>query len=679
MGNAGHDVNRDQVVRLMGIVGIEGVRRGKDRTRTTWRDDKAARHPDLINRAWSTPTRPDQWWVADFTYVWTLVGFVYVSFVTVVLSRRILGGGSRHPRRHPWSWLSSTRPCSPWDSSDSETPGGSVASAATSTPPDIVRRLERFSKGQRVRLGGRRRRDKRMMVLMEVEQRSPIRFARVDGAAIAYQMFGNGPTTVVTVPPMAQNIELLWERREFRSLFGRFATFARVLHFDKRGTGASDRAARMPTIDQRVEDLVAVMDAAGVGRAHLLGLSEGGPVAIALAATYPERVETLTLFGSGARMVGDLTDEERETRHGRLRYFRDRWGTDESITLDLFAPSVAGDAGYREWEPRYERQSATPAALEEMLEMLEAIDVRPLLGSVTAPTLILHRRDDAVMPVAFARETAALLPSAHLVELDGSDHMAHVGDVDGWVDHYERFVAGTVSPRPAPRARHDVRITTMGGFRVSVGDEQVSSNAWGSRQARLVCKRLAVAVDRPVPRDELADLLWPDELDPVKRSARLSVVLSNIRRVLGGGLIADRDAVRLDLDMVDLDLAALHRAVTAGDDAAVAAAYAGPILPEDAYEDWASAARDRAASAAVSARRRLAGAAAEDEHWDDVVDHARAALDLDGFDERTHEMLVRALVSAGRRGEAQVAAERYRQRMTEIGVQPHDLLAPHRC
>lgn len=511
-------------------------------------------------------------------------------------------------------------------------------------------------------------------LVVQMKPRSGIRFARVEGAAIAYQLFGDGPAAVVAVPPLAQNIELTWERAEFRNFFDRFGSFARVLHFDKRGTGASDRTARMPTIDQRVEDLAAVMDAAGIGRAHLLGLSEGGPVAIALAAIYPERVETLSLFGCGARMVGDLTDDERQTRRDLVRYFQDRWGTDESVSLELFAPSLVGDASYREWESRYERQSATPGALDEMLQMLEVIDVRPLLGLISVPTLIFHRRDDAVVPLVLAQETAALIHSARLVELDGADHWCHVGDMDGWIDHYEHFVTGTVASRPAQAPGRDVRISTMGGFRVRVNDELVSAEAWGSRQARLVCKRLAVADDCPVPRDELADLLWPDELDRVKRSSRLSVVLSNIRRVLGGGLVADRDAVRLDLAAVNLDLAALREALAAGDDAAVVAAYTGPVLPEDAYEDWAIATRDRFASAVISARRRLASVAAEDGRWDEVVGHARAALDLDRFDETTHEQLVRSLLLAGRRGEAQIADERYRERMAEIGVRPHNLL-----
>jgi pimeloyl-ACP methyl ester carboxylesterase/DNA-binding SARP family transcriptional activator len=503
---------------------------------------------------------------------------------------------------------------------------------------------------------------------------SPVRFARVDDAAIAYQTWGLGPADVVAVPPLAQNIELAWERPEFQAMFARLGSFARVLHFDKRGTGASDRTSRMPTIDQRVEDLVAVMDAADMERAHLLGLSEGGPVTLALAATYPERVETLTLYGSGARIVGDETPEERDARRAGVRYFHERWGTDESVTLDVFAPSVAGDAGYRAWNARYERQSATPAALGELLEMVEATDVRSLLGSIAAPALFIHRREDPVVPVAMAREAAALLPGARLVELEGNDHFPQVGDVDAWIDHMERFVAGTLTPRARPRRERDVRIATMGGFRVEVDGEPVPAGAWGSRQARTVCKRLAVAVDRPVPRDDLADMLWPDELDNAKLSARLSVVLSNIRRVLGGGLIADRDAVRLDLDAVHVDLAAVRDAISAGDDVALVAACTGPVLPEDAYEDWAIAAREAASSAAISARLRLASAAHGDGRTDEVVGHARAVLELDGFNERAHELLVRALLDAGRRGEAQTAADRYQARMAELGVQPRDLL-----
>lgn len=502
-----------------------------------------------------------------------------------------------------------------------------------------------------------------------------MRFARVDRTAIAFQTWGRGPTRIVAVPPLAQNIELAWERPEYRAFFERLGHVGEVLHFDKRGTGASDRTEHMPTVDQRVEDLVAVMDAAGFERAHVLGLSEGGPVAIALAATYPDRVESLTLFGSGARVVPDDVDEdERARRLSGNRYFHEVWGTEESVTLAAFAPSIASDPSYRAWQARYERQSATPTALHELLEMVEAIDVRPLLSSVTVPALVLHRRGDAIVPIGLGREVAALLPDARFVELDGDDHFVHIGDVDAWVDHFERFVNGHVAPRRDATRRQDVRVETMGGFRVLIDGSPVAANAWGSRQARLVCKRLAVAAGQPVPRDELTELLWPDELDQARRGARLSVVLSNIRRVLGGGIVADRDAVRLDVDAVSLDLVDLDGAIAAGDDSAVVAASRGPVLPEDAYDDWAIAARARAGAAVASARRRLATDAVADERWDEAAEHAWAMLELDEFDERAHEVLVRSLAAAGRRGEARLALERYRACMTELGVQPRELL-----
>lgn len=241
------------------------------------------------------------------------------------------------------------------------------------------------------------------------------------------------------------------------------------------------------------------------------------------------------------------------------------------------------------------------------------------------------------------------------------------------MDQVERFVNGTVAPRPVG-PRREVRIQTMGGFRVTVGGEPVPSNAWGSRQARLVCKRLAVSVDRAVTRDELTELLWPDEPDPARRSARLSVVLSNVRRVLGGGIEADRDAVRLDLDAVDLDLVPLQAAIAAGDDTAVVARSTGPVLPEDAYEDWAIDARQQLGAATASSRRRLATSAAALEQWDEVADHARAMLEVDEFDERADELLVRALVAGGRHGEARVVADRYRASMAELGIQARELL-----
>ena len=502
---------------------------------------------------------------------------------------------------------------------------------------------------------------------------SPVRYARVQGVSLAYQTWGAGPATIVAIPPLAQNIELMWERPEYRTMLDRLGAFARILHFDKRGTGASDRTAHMPTMDERIEDLRAVMDHAGISRTHLLGVSEGGPMALAFAATYPQRVDGVVLISSGARIHGDETPEQRAAGRAWNEEFAGRWGTEDTMTLEVFAPSLAADEEYRAWEPRYERQSATPAALRELLEMIEVIDVRSLLSSIIAPVLVLHRRGDSAIPIERAREVAAAVADARLVELDGDDHMAQAGDVHAWLDHVEAFTTGSVRSRTAAREHSTgrVEIQTMGGFGVRIGGREVPLTAWGSRRARQLCKRLAVAAGQPIPRDELIEMLWPDAVDTRNLGARLSVLLSNIRRVLGGGLVADRAAVALDLAAIDLDLRTIRDALARGDDSAAVSSYAGPVLPEDGYEDWAIAARERVMFAVIDAHRRLA---AEAPSVDGLVHHASAIIDLDPYDERAHEMLVRRLSSAGRHGDAARAEERYRRRMSELGIRPRALL-----
>ncbi len=503
-----------------------------------------------------------------------------------------------------------------------------------------------------------------------------MRYARVGGVSLAYQTWGAGPATIVAIPPLAQNIELTWERPEYRTLLERLGSFARCLHFDKRGTGASDRTAHMPTMDERVEDLRAIMAHAGISRAHLIGLSEGGPVALATAATYPDLADGVVLMSSGARINGDATPGELAIAREWQAAFADRWGTEASLTLEVFAPSLASDPAYRAWEPRYERQSASPAALRELLQMIETIDVRPLLGSITVPVLALHRRGDRVVSIERSREVAAGAPDARLVELDGEDHMAQAGDVHAWLDHVEAFTTGSLrSPRtPLLRSRTQAAIKTMGGFAVRVDGDEVPQTAWGSRRARQLCKRLAVAAGQPVPRDELIEMLWPDESDIGRLGARLSVLLSNVRRVLGGGLLADRAAVALDTAAVDLDLHRVLDALAHGDDDTATRTYTGPILPEDLYEDWAIDARDHVVLAVAGAHRRLATGAGSAGCVDDVVRHASAIIELDPFDERAHELLVLTLAAADRPGDAVRADDRYRQRMAELGVRPHALL-----
>lgn len=322
---------------------------------------------------------------------------------------------------------------------------------------------------------------------------SEIRFADANGSSIAYMVYGDGPVTICAVPPAAQNIELAWGSPVLRRLFDRYARFSRQVVFDKRGTGMSDRRLDIPELDERVDELKAVMDDAGVERAWIHGLSEGGPMAIMFAATYPERVEGLILEGTAASLS---TDERREmlrdpaalaaARERWLAYV-ERWGTPDSMSVAMYAPSLLDDAEFVAWWPRYERHAASRGALMALFEMNGRMDARGVLHRVDCPILILHRRDESIVPVEQARETRELFEEVGadvtLVELEGADHYPFAGDFEANVAAIERFTTGTVTSRPAPR-EHRVELVTLGRFEVRVDGEVVPTSAWGSRRAR---------------------------------------------------------------------------------------------------------------------------------------------------------------------------------------------------
>jgi pimeloyl-ACP methyl ester carboxylesterase/DNA-binding SARP family transcriptional activator len=492
----------------------------------------------------------------------------------------------------------------------------------------------------------------------------PVHFAQARGARLAWQMWGDGPATMVAVPPLAQNIEVAWGWPPLRAMLERFGTFGRYLHFDKRGTGASDRRSRVPGLDERVDDLRAVMDDAGIDHAHLFVQSDGGPTAILFAATYPHRVDSLVLFGTGAVMIPQGWSEEDRIAARERRVTT--WGTPQSTMVDDFAPSLAADQQYRSWHQRYERTAASTDSLRELLDVIAEMDVGEVLPSLDVPTLVLHRTGDRRVPVERGRELAATIPEARLLELPGEDHFAYVGDLDEWMPEVERFVTGEVRPRPpSPAAEPAVRIRTLGGFAVEVDGAEVPIGVWGSRLARQLCKRLVAATGWPVTRDELIDMLWPDETDMRRLSARLSVQLSGVRRVLGGGVVADREAVRLDLDEVSTDLDEFYRAT---DDAAIVASYTGEFLPEDRYEDWSAGPRDEARTRFVAAARRLAHRERQAGAPLLAARYARRIIEADRYDEATHRLLVESLLAAGEAGEARRAHAAWEAAMAEIGV-----------
>ncbi len=498
-----------------------------------------------------------------------------------------------------------------------------------------------------------------------------IKFARASASTIAYMTYGDGPV-VCAIPPMAQNVEMAWESPVIRYMFERFASFSRQIAFDKRGTGMSDRSLNIPGIDERVDELRAVMDAEEVESAWLHGLSEGGPMAIMFAATYPDRVNGLILEGTGARMWSDPKpeddDPENVAAQQQMRQaFIDAWGTPDSLSLSLFAPSLAADPEFSTWWPKYERNAANRDALETLFDLMAEMDSREALPLIRCPVLILHRRDDRVVPVDYAHETHRLLEHAgvdvQLALLDGDAHYSFADDVDANIDEIERFITGRVSPRSAQRASA-VEIKTLGAFDVRIDGVSVATSDWGSRRARTLLQRLCAARGWPVPRDELIELLWPGDTSP-RLSARLSVQLSAVRRVLNGGVIADRSTVRLDTNAVSLDLTEwleldTHEATVAG--------FGGEFLPDARYDDWATPTRVQVQAKFADAVHALADDV--DAANTVVIDGLTTLLALDPYDERAHTSLIRRLADSGHPGAATSAHDAYCAAMAELGVEP---------
>jgi len=273
----------------------------------------------------------------------------------------------------------------------------------------------------------------------------PVEYARSGDVDIAYQVIGDGPRDLVFVQGWVSNIEYLWHEPTLARFLRRLASFSRLILFDKRGTGLSDRVAidELPTLEQRMDDVRAVMDAAGIERAALLGVSEGGPMCILFAATYPERTDALVMMGAYARRLWapdytcGATAEEYE---GFLQSIREGWGG--PVGIEVRAPSMLNDEQFRARWATYLRMSASPGAAYALTRMNGEIDVRHALPAVGVPTLILHRLGDQSLPVDGSRYMADRISGAKLVELPGEDHLPWVGDQDGVLDEVEGFLTG---------------------------------------------------------------------------------------------------------------------------------------------------------------------------------------------------------------------------------------------
>jgi class 3 adenylate cyclase len=389
-----------------------------------------------------------------------------------------------------------------------------------------------------------------------------IRFAKSGDLNIAYQRWGTGPDVVV-IPPLVSNIEIMWENELWRRVLEFTGRHVRVLQFDKRGIGISDRFEQHPTLEQRIGDITAVMDAEAIERASIMGLSEGGLMAQLFAARHPERVDRLVLInslpGASARSQLDEYSESpvavlEEVLAQAMRLV-ETWGRDPAFFVEWFMPSQRENVSFLRWIARYQRQTASPADLRRQIESLVFLDAVEDLSRIQAPTRVIHIAGDRVSPVAAGRFLAARIPGADYVEMEGEDHFCWVMPywrtvVDGWLE----FATGTT-----PSARSERKFATV-LFTDIVGSTE-RAHAVGDEAWRLTLEshdRIAwktIDANRGTVVKSTGDgflVIFGNPSDAVACAAALRRELASIDVAIRGGLHAGELVMREDGDVSGL-------------------------------------------------------------------------------------------------------------------------------
>jgi pimeloyl-ACP methyl ester carboxylesterase/class 3 adenylate cyclase len=291
------------------------------------------------------------------------------------------------------------------------------------------------------------------------------RYARCGDDHIAYQTVGDGDRDIVFMSAWFSHVDGRWEEPRFAGMLRRLATMGRLIVFDKRGSGASDPLqVTDPTWEDWADDIRAVMDAAGSQRAVVIGVGDSGPLACLFAATQPQRVQSLVLVNTGAKLMRGpdypwgLTPDEVEAF---LKRTKQTWGT--GGVADAFSPSVADDERYKEWWARYQRMSASPGRSTAMAKLVFGVDVRHVLSTIHVPTLVLHRKDFRFFPIEQGRYLGDHIAGAKFVELSGVDGFVYLGDTDGLLSEIEEFVTGTRRAQDVDRVLATVLLTDMVG------------------------------------------------------------------------------------------------------------------------------------------------------------------------------------------------------------------------
>ena len=360
------------------------------------------------------------------------------------------------------------------------------------------------------------------------------RYARSGDVNIAFNVFGSGPFDLVYVPGWVSNIEMMWQNPRFATSLERLAAFARVISFDKRGTGLSDRVTGYPTLEQRMDDVRAVMDAVGTERAALFGHSEGAGMCILFAGTYPDRTRALVTYGGFAKRMRTDDYPWAPTLEARIaaaeQLERGGWaiGPDD---LSFYAPSLAGDAQMARWLASYFRQSASPGAAAQMLRMNTYVDLRAVLPTIGVPTLILQAIDDRDVDVRDGRYLAEHILGAKYVELPSGDHMWWVSHQDEIIGEIQEFLTGA-----RPVAEVD-RFLTTALFTDIVGSTAKAANLGDLRWRELIERHHAVVRDelkrhRGVEQDTAGDGFYAT-FDGPARAVRCALAVRDRVRELG--------------------------------------------------------------------------------------------------------------------------------------------------
>jgi len=360
------------------------------------------------------------------------------------------------------------------------------------------------------------------------------RYAQNGDVNIAYQVIGDGDLDIVFVMGWISHLEYFWKHPSFASFLNRLASFSRLILFDKRGTGLSDRVPNkdLPTLEQRMEDVHTVMNAVGSENAVLIGVSEGGPMCSLFAATYPERTTALVMIGTYAKRIKDddypwgVSPEDREAFFEMM--YRD-WG--KPVGIEERAPSMALDEEFRNWWATYLRMGASPGAAVALTKMNAEIDVRNVLPLVRVPTLVIHRSGDMCLKVEEGRFVASLIPACKYVELGGIDHLPFVGDQDEILEEIEEFLTGV-----RQNADYDRVLATV--MNVKIVNSQAEAVERGAEDWQELLERSHVYVQRQLQLFKGKEVLFDENgvlatFDGPARAIRCAVAITNSARRLG--------------------------------------------------------------------------------------------------------------------------------------------------